>query len=104
MKASVTTAAGNEFDVTEQTEPLFIAPESFTITGTATKQPNQSGAEGLTVTLPEYHNETLAEQTLYTIKLDVENAGSAALEITLNDNLVESYDIDEELNDYAEEK
>lgn len=100
----LTTAAGNEFDVTKQTEPLFIAPESFTITGTATKQPNQSGAEGLTVTLPEYHNETLAEQTLYTIKLDVENAGSAALEITLNDNLVESYDIEQELNDYAEEK
>lgn len=101
---TLTTAAGSEFDVTEQTEPLFIAPTSFTIAGTATKQPNQSGAEGVAVALPEYQSETLAAQTLYTVKFDVENAGRAALEITLNETLVESYDIEEELNDYAEEK
>ena len=97
----LTTAAGNEFDVTEQTEPLFIAPESFTISGTAVKQPNQSGAEGTTVTLPEYKNSEAKAQTLYTVKLDVENAGSAQLTITLNETLVESIDIEQELNDNA---
>ena len=97
----LTTAAGNHFDVTSQTEPLFIAPESFTVSGTAVKQPNQSGAEGTIVALPEYKNSEAKAQTLYTVKLDVENAGSAQLTITLNDTLVESIDIEQELNDNA---
>lgn len=98
----LTTAAGNEFDVTAQTEPIFIAPASFTIGGTAIKQPNQSGAEGTVVTLPNYVPESVAAQTLYTVKLDVENAGGATLTITLNDTLVESFDIEQELNDNAQ--
>lgn len=98
----LTTAAGNEFDVTEQTEPIFIAPDSFTIGGTAIKQPNQSGVEGTVVTLPVYTMENAAAQTLYTVKFDVENAGGATLTITLNDTLVESIDIEQELNDNAQ--
>lgn len=97
----LTTAASNEFDVTEQAEPIFIAPAAFAISGTAVKQPNQSGAEGTVVTLPEYKNEAKA-QTFYTVKLDVENAGRATLTITLNDTLVESIDIEQELNDNSE--
>ena len=99
---NLTTAAGNEFDVTAQTEPIFIAPASFSIGGTATKQPNQSGAEGTVVTLPEYKKENAAAQTLYTVKFDVEKAGGATLTITLNDTLVESFDIEQELNDNAQ--
>jgi hypothetical protein len=99
---TLTTAAGNEFDVTSQTEPLFIAPAAFTISGTAVKQPNQSGAEGTVVTLPEYKNEEVKAQTVHTVKFDVENAGSAQLTITLNDTLVESIDIEQELNDNSE--
>lgn len=99
---TLATAAGNEFDVTEQTEPLFIAPAEFTINGTATKQPNQSGATGTVVTLPEYKLAAPAAQTLYTIKFDVEGVGQATLTITLNDELVESIDIEQELNDNAE--
>lgn len=98
----LTTAAGNEFDVTKQTEPIFIAPDSFTIGGTATKQPNQSGAEVSAVTLPEYKKENAAAQTFYTVKFDVEKAGGATLTITLNDTLVESFDIEQELNDNAQ--
>lgn len=97
----LTTAAGNEFDVTEQTEPLFIAPGAFTVSGSAIKQPNQSGKDGVEVTLPEYKNESAVAQTLYTVKLDVENVGQATLTITLNDTLVESIDIEQELNDNA---
>ena len=96
------TAAGNEFDVTAQSDVLFIAPNSFTVTGTAVKQSAQSGKEGVTVTLPEYKNEALKAQTLYTVKLDVEQAGSAQLTITLNETLVESIDIEQELNDNAQ--
>ena len=96
------TDAGNEFDVTNQSELLFIVPELFTITGTATKQPAQSDAEGVVVTLPEYKPESVAAQTLYTVKFDVETAGGATLNITLNEALVESIDIEQELNDNAQ--
>lgn len=96
------TAAGNEFDVTNQSELLFIAPELFTISGTATKQPAQSGAEGVVVTLPEYKQESVAAQTLYTVKFDVETAGSATLVITLNETPVYEEVIDQELNDNAQ--
>ncbi len=96
------TTAGNEFDVTAQSELLFIAPQSFTVTGTATKQSAQSGKKGVTVTLPEYKNEDVKAQTLYTVKFDVEQAGSAQLTITLNETLVESIDIEQELNDNAQ--
>jgi hypothetical protein len=99
---TLTTAAGNEFDVSAQAEPIFIAPAAFTISGTAVKQPNQSGAEGTVVTLPEYKNEEVKAQTVHTVKFDVENAGSAQLTITLNDTLVESIDIEQELNDNSE--
>ena len=54
------------------------------------------------MTLPEYKNEAAQAQTLYTVKFDVENAGSATLNITLNDTLVESIDIEQELNDNAQ--
>ena len=96
------TDAGNEFDVTNQSELLFIAPEIFTISGTATKQPAQSGAEGVVVTLPEYKPESVAAQTLYTVKFDVETAGSATLVITLNETPVYEEVIDQELNDNAQ--
>lgn len=96
------TDAGNEFDVTNQSELLFIAPEIFTISGTATKQPAQSGAEGVVVTLPEYKPESVAAQTLYTVKFDVETAGSATLVITLNETPVYEGVIDQELNDNAQ--
>ena len=96
------TDAGNEFNVTNQSELLFIAPELFTISGTATKQPAQSGAEGVVVTLPEYKLESVAAQTLYTVKFDVETAGSATLVITLNETPVYEEVIDQELNDNAQ--
>ena len=87
--------------MTEQTEPLFIAPGAFTVSGTAVKQPNQSGAEGTTITLPEYKNDNAKAQTYYTVKLDVENAGGVQLTITLNDTLVDTIVINGELNDNA---
>ena len=97
----LTTAAGNEFNVTAQNELLFIAPESFTVSGTATKQSAQSGKAGVTVTLPEFKQSEVDAQTLYTVTLDVEDAGSATLTISLNDTPVETITIEEELNDYA---
>ena len=76
--------------------------EAFVVNGTATKQPNQSGAAGVEVTLPEYKMETPAAKTFYTIKFDVTNAGGASLEITLNDTLKDSIALEDvELNDNA---
>lgn len=98
---TLTTAAGNEFPVTAQSDLLFIAPANFTISGTATKQAAQSGKEGAVVELA-YDATEVAAQTLYTVKFDVAEAGSATLTITLNETLVESIDIDQELNDNAQ--
>ena len=98
---TLTTAAGNAFDVSAQSEPLFIAPAAFTIAGTAIKQSAQSGAEGAEVALT-YSSVEVKAQTLYTVKFDVEEAGSATLNITLNETLVESIDIEQELNDNAQ--
>lgn len=96
----LTTKAGNTFDVTGKTEPLFIAPEAFVVNGTAVKQATQSGAEGATVEL-SYNMESPAAQTLYTIKFDLKEAGGANIEITLNDTVVDMQPIDQELNDNA---
>lgn len=97
------TAAGNSFDVTTPSDkPIFIAPESFAITGTAIKQPNVSGSNGTQITLPEMRRDNLAAQTLYTVTFDVSTAGRATLEIILDDTPVESIIIDNELNDNAE--
>lgn len=99
----VVTEAGNTFeDVTANANLLFVAPASFTVKGTATKQANQSGSEGVTVTLPEFKAESVEAQTLYTVKFDVEHAGQATLTITLNDEPVKSVVIDTELNDNAQ--
>lgn len=98
---TLATEAGNEFDVTAQSDLLFIAPASFSVAGTAVKQPAQSGKEGVTVTLPQFNQSDVKAKTLYTVKFDVETAGSATLTITLNDTLVESIDIEQELNDNA---
>jgi hypothetical protein len=98
---TLTTAAGNEFPITAQSDLLFIAPANFTISGTATKQAAQSGKEGTVVELA-YDATEVAAQTLYTVKFDVAEAGSATLTITLNETLVESIEIDQELNDNAQ--
>ena len=98
---TLTTAAGNEFDVTAQSDLLFIAPLNFTISGTATKKAAQSGKEGAVVELA-YDATEVAAQTLYTVKFDVAEAGSATLTITLNETLVDSIEIDQELNDNAQ--
>lgn len=97
------TAAGNTFDVSAQSEPIFIAPGNFfTINGTATKQANQSGGENITITLPEYKLDSPAARTLYTVKFDVENAGQATLTITTNDTVTTVEPIEQELNDNAQ--
>lgn len=100
---TLTTAAGNSFDVsTPSDEPIFMAPESFSITGTAVKQPNVSGGSGMEVTLPEMSRDNLAAQTLYTVTFDVSTAGRATLNILFDDTPVESIDIENELNDNAQ--
>ena len=71
------------------------------MSGTATKQANQSGAAAQTITLPEFSKENLAARTIYTVKMDVSNVGQATLEISLNETLVESKVIEEELNEFA---
>lgn len=100
-KLTLTTAAGKEFDVTLQSDLIFIAPTSFTVGGTATKQANQSGSAAPTVQLPEFKKENIQPRTIYTVKFDVSSVGQATLEITLNEELVESKVIDEELNEFA---
>lgn len=104
---NVVTANGNTFEnvtsVENAAKPLFVAPTSFEVSGTATKQVNQSGAAAPTVSMSQSFN-NLAARTLYRVKMDVENAGQATLKITLNDKLVEERTIEEELNPWAPEE
>lgn len=101
---NVVTAADNTFEnVTagdKAGKPIFIAPASFTVVGTATKQPNQSGANAVVVNMTDTF-ENVAPRTLYRVKMDVDTAGEATLKVTLNDSLVEERNIEQELNPWA---
>lgn len=92
----VTTLAGGEFDVElPMNKNLFIRPQQFAIECTAVKQ---TGEE---IVLPKQIFTEVNPQTRYTVKFDVAKAGSATIEITLNDTLVGEVTIDNELNDDA---
>lgn len=78
---------------------LFIKPGKFTVSGTATKQANQSG--GSATVIPLSKEVTGVARTIYTVKFDVSNAGGATLKITLNDTLVHEEAIEDELNPFA---
>jgi hypothetical protein len=58
----------------------------------------QTGEE---IILPKQIFTEVNPQTRYTVKFDVAKAGSATIEITLNDTLVGQVTIDNELNDDA---
>ena len=98
----VTTAAGNEFPFrfgfdgeSDTTEPVYVRPVSFTVSGSALKQ---TGAE---VTFSEQSCPEAKPQTLYTYRFDVSQAGQTVVSIYLDDTLSETREVDEELNDNA---
>lgn len=92
----ITTLAGGEFDVAlPMTQNLFICPQQFAIECTAVKQ---TGEE---ITLPKQIFTEVNPQTRYTVKFDVEQAGGATIEISLNDKIVGNVNIENELNDDA---
>lgn len=93
---AISTLAGGEFDVTlPMTQTLFIRPQQFSIACTAVKQ---TGEE---ITLPLQIFTEVNPQTRYTVKFDVEQAGGATVEISLNDTLAGEIPIENELNDDA---
>ena len=92
----ITTLAGGEFDVElPMSKNLFIRPQQFAIECTAVKQTGEQ------ITLPKQIFSEVNPQTRYTVKFDVAQAGSATIEITLNNELVGQVAIDNELNDDA---
>ncbi|MBE6210851.1 MAG: DUF4493 domain-containing protein [Rikenellaceae bacterium] len=92
----VTTLAGGEFDIElPMSKLLFIRPQQFAIECTAIKQ---TGEE---IALPLQIFTEVNPQTRYTVKFDVEQAGGATIEISLNDKVVNEVTIDNELNDDA---
>lgn len=95
------TSLGKKFDVTDQTDLIFIAPASFKVSGVAYKQPNQSGTANQEVVLSAQTFENIQPRTIYTVKMDVSTAGQATLKITLNDNIVDESPIETELNPWA---
>ncbi|MEG1644702.1 MAG: DUF4493 domain-containing protein [Alistipes sp.] len=94
---TLTTAAGNNFSYTDQTEDaLFVrANAAFDLTGTAIKQ------NGVPFTLPTQHVAAAKPQTRYTYTFDVSTVGSATVSIYLDDTLIEEIVINEELNPAA---
>lgn len=92
----ITTLAGGEFDVTlPMSKNLFILPQQFAIDCSAVKQTGEA------IALPKQIFTEVNPQTRYTVKFDVAQAGGATIEITLNDTLVGSVAIENELNDDA---
>ena len=101
---TLTTAQGNDFDVTAQSELLFVAPTSFVVNGSATKQPNPSGVSTnrklciITGNSTGFQVAIAGNFQCYSITCDISGEN---ITITLNESLVESVEIDEELNQYA---
>lgn len=99
---TVSTAAGNKFPFrfgfageTDASEPVYVHPTSFTVGGSAVKQ------TGIEIVFSEQSCPEAKPQTLYTYRFDVSQAGQTVVSIFLDDTLVETREVDEELNDNA---
>ncbi len=107
-KFTLTTDAGNEFDVDytagakEKTTYFYVRPARFTIAGEATKQAPSPTLPPQTVKFAATVNAAPAAGTLYTYTFDLSDAGSTdGVIFTLNDDPIRTEIIDEELNDKA---
>ena len=99
---TLTTAAGNSFEMTPEETALeanqvsehavFVAPGTFTLKGTALKQTDKE------ITFAK--ELTAAARTCHTVKFDV-NAGTATVTITFDDTVIAEEPIDVELNPEA---
>lgn len=100
---SLTSAAGNTFEMTPEETALaagevsehavFIAPGAFTVSGTALKQ------TGTEIT---FSKECTAKvKTCHTVKFDVSTAGTATVQISLDDTVIAEVPVDVELNPEA---
>lgn len=89
---TLTTAAGNEFAFdADSTDPVFITPGSFTLSGSALMQTEN------TVEFPT-QSRTAAAGVLYTFTYHISTAGSATVTISLDDQVIEELEITTELN------
>ncbi len=95
-QVTLTSAAGNEFEFdSTSTEPIFIAPGQFKLTGSALKQ------TGTEFVIPAQTREAKV-CTLHTVTFDLSTAGSAQVIIKLDDTLVAGITVDTELNPDSE--
>lgn len=91
---------GSDTSKPDSTEPIFVKPAAFSIVGSAYKQKPAAAIEAEKVDIPQ-QNFTAVAQKQHVIKFDVSTAGKATLNITFDDTIVETIDIDVELNDDA---
>ncbi len=87
-QVTLKTAAGNEFtfDSTTEEQAVFVCPGEINLSGSALKQTETE----VTFTKAQ----TVAAQTLYTIKFDLANAGTATvIEISYNDTVIEEIEV-----------
>ncbi len=100
---SLTSAANNTFEMTPEPDALtagqvsehavFIAPGTFTVSGSALKQ------TGTEIT---FNKEcTAAARTCHTVKFDLSTAGTATVTISLDDTVIDEVPVDVELNPEA---
>lgn len=96
------TTATNEFELTEggSAEYLFIAAQSnVKIDCTCIRQANM--AAGTKETLATQTIPTVSPKTRYLITYDLTNIGSVAVTISLNEEIIDTITVDQELNPNA---
>lgn len=91
-QVTLKTAAGNEFAFDSTTEDaIFVLPGQFSLSGKALKQ---TGEEFV---IPS-QNLTAEAGVLHPVKFDLKSAGTATIEISYNDTIIEEIEVTTELN------
>lgn len=106
VRATVTTASGNQFDFTPGStpadEPVFVkSATTLKVTGTARRQSQTGTDEGPKVTFSEQTLEATSPRTCHIFTFDAKDAGSVTLTVTLSDDYTETRQIDCEVNEGA---
>lgn len=95
------TTASNTFELKENDdELLFIAPqENVAIDCTCIRQSNI--ASGKEESLATQYIPTVNARTRYIVTYDLKSAGNVTITVTLNETIIDTFDVDVELNENA---
>lgn len=95
------TTASNTFELKENDdELLFVAPqENVAIDCTCIRQSNL--ASGKEETLATQYIQTVKARTRYIVTYDLRSAGNVTITVTLNETIIDTFEVEVELNENA---